>query len=197
MLRREFVKKSYNGVIRLVALANYVVADDRPRPAGYAKKLKALARRAFGGFQVGDEAIAGADLIALNRPNPPDWLAQRAALVARDVLSAFADGKADVRFAPTLAPMLAVADGTIRRVADVADAVIATLDGKRAERVKRCPVCSRLFVAQRIDRSACSTRCTTVLNVRRWRERQRQYERNRDRNRRAKVARAARRAKEN
>lgn len=199
MLRRESVNKSYNGVVRLVALANHFIPDDRPRPANYTKKLKALARRAFGDFEVGDGAICGADLIALGCKNPPDWVAQRAANVAREVLDAFANGRHRVQFPPAFPPMLALdANGVIRPVSDLVDAITSILTGKAATRIRRCPVCAALFVAQRIDRSACSTRCTTVLNVRRFRERQARYEINRQKNRAAKAARAQlRRAKEN
>lgn len=199
MLRRESVNKSYNGVVRLVALANHFIPDDRPRPANYTKKLKALARRAFGDFEVGDGAICGADLIALGRKNPPDWVAQRAANVARDILLALADGRPHAHFPPAFAPMLAITHtGTIEPVADLGDAITGILAGKSAARIRRCPICSTLFVAQRLDRSACSRRCTTVLNVRRYRARQAIYEENRQKNRAAKAARAQlRRAKEN
>jgi hypothetical protein len=50
-------------------------------------------------------------------------------------------------------------------------------------RIRKCPICSRIYYARRIDKGACSPRCCDTLNARKFRspEKRRQYEANRKR----------------
>ncbi|GEM_PF-3119764 len=191
------IKKSHQDLVRLTALANFVRPDAGLADPVYVRRLRALARQAFTGIAAPAQSIPSAEVTALTSGDPPDWVAERAALVARDILNSFADGADRVEFPAAFAPMLTLdAAGLIRPVSDIADMVTSILAGKSAARIRRCPVCSQVFIALRRDQSACAGKCTGAYNTRRWRERQRQYEQNRRRNRVAKAARAARRAKE-
>lgn len=192
------IKKSHQDLVRLAALANFVRPDAGFADPVYVRRLRALARQAFKGIATRAESIPSAEVTALTSGDPPDWVAERAALVARDILNSFADGAGRAQFAPGYAPMLALDDaGLIHQVSDIADMVISILAGKSAARIRRCPVCSQVFIALRRDQSACAGKCTGAYNTRRWRERRATYENNRRRNRRAKAARAQlRRAKE-
>jgi hypothetical protein len=59
-------------------------------------------------------------------------------------------------------------------------------------RIRKCPICSRIYYARRIDKGACSPRCCDTLNARKFRnpETRHEYEETRKENRRRKAAKA-------
>jgi hypothetical protein len=81
--------------------------------------------------------------------------------------------------------------GVIQPVIDEKDRILAILAGKKADRIRICPICNRLFVALRVDQQACRGRCTNTWNVREFRRNNPRYEENRKRNAAAKKRRAA------
>ena len=65
----------------------------------------------------------------------------------------------------------------IRFVPDlVLDGLRQALSGFDPRRIKRCPECGAFFLAQRLDKSACSQRCLNLARVHRYRAKQPQYE---------------------
>lgn len=69
----------------------------------------------------------------------------------------------------------------IRFVLDIVlDGLREALAGLDSGRIKRCPECDALFLAQRMDKSACSLRCLNLARVHRHRARRSQYEYNRE-----------------
>lgn len=44
------------------------------------------------------------------------------------------------------------------------------LEKVEVERIRKCPVCEKLFWAGRLDQSACRSRCSNVLRAKKWRE---------------------------
>jgi hypothetical protein len=61
----------------------------------------------------------------------------------------------------------------------VLDGVRGALAGLDPGRIKRCPECGTFFLARRLDKSACSPRCSNLVRVHRHRARQPKYEYNR------------------
>jgi hypothetical protein len=82
---------------------------------------------------------------------------------------------------PAGTPPYVIASESVTRVGiDAGRAVLEPLDdpfkyfvraiaGAEEERIKRCPICDRLFFAARISRPACSRACGTALRVRKHR----------------------------
>ena len=53
------------------------------------------------------------------------------------------------------------------------------LDGVETQRIRRCPICEKIFFSQRITQRACSKLCNQTRRVREWRSKQAKYEYNR------------------
>jgi len=65
---------------------------------------------------------------------------------------------------------------------------ISTLEEADLSKIRRCPVCSKYFYAQRKDQIACSRPCSNTERQRRFRINRPVYEKNRKRNLKAKEA---------
>jgi hypothetical protein len=70
-----------------------------------------------------------------------------------------------------------------------------TLEGIEGGRLRRCPVCNKIFYAVRVTKPACSSKCASTLRVRQHRSAA--YRKNRKRNRRAREYQQRTRAAEN
>jgi hypothetical protein len=61
-------------------------------------------------------------------------------------------------------------DGRLRRQPDpVSDVLARALDGADARRIRRCPICLKIFLANRRDKGACSDRCLNANRQKKWR----------------------------
>jgi hypothetical protein len=80
----------------------------------------------------------------------------------------------------TVAYQLRIDRGVVRmkQLAPFA-AFASVVEGTEAKRVRRCPICNRLFYAVRISSKACSVRCNRTRRVRKHRENQAKYEQTR------------------
>lgn len=73
--------------------------------------------------------------------------------------------------APARCEFVVGRDGRIRRCQDpVDDALAPALDGAWADRIRRCAVCTGLFVSTRKGKEACSPRCLSTNRQRKWRK---------------------------
>ena len=55
-------------------------------------------------------------------------------------------------------------------------AFMKALEGAETRRIRRCPICERIFYAVRETQKACSQRCNATRRVRAWRTNQAKYE---------------------
>lgn len=53
------------------------------------------------------------------------------------------------------------------------------LEGVETRRIRRCPICDKLFYALRVTQQTCSHRCNATRRVRAWRANQAKYEQTR------------------
>jgi hypothetical protein len=65
------------------------------------------------------------------------------------------------------------------RISDPYKGFLDALAGAEAGRLRRCPICERIFYALRLTQRACSKRCNQNRRVRQWRNKQSEYEYNR------------------
>src|SRR5262249_30341087 len=89
----------------------------------------------------------------------------------RDVLGRIADRRPtsglDLRNTQGLVRLTTNDQGLIDLVKTwLADA----LEGVEADRIRRCPICGKIYWAGRKDQPACKKSCVQALRVRRWRE---------------------------
>lgn len=61
------------------------------------------------------------------------------------------------------------------RIKSTASPFIQAIEGKEANRIRKCPACQKFFWAGRADQPGCGPKCIHALRTRRWREKYQQY----------------------
>jgi hypothetical protein len=106
----------------------------------------------------------------------------------RKCLDAFADshlmaGKLRVIDMPATVSIFIAPDDDISVFQGITGQFLKELIGTDPRRIRRCPICSRIYYAWRRDKGACSPRCCDTYYARKFRLKRRQYEETRQVNR--------------
>lgn len=149
-------------------------------PAGSHEEPGGGTTQAFRPTRQAGEFVAGGSRWLVTDPLELYRLAHGAAFSLRAVALA-AIGPAThavVSLGPGVAPQLHVGpDRIVRRGRDpLYDGLVEALDGFDARRLRLCPICARVFYADRRNKLACTAQCRDTNNSRRYRERAHVYE---------------------